>query len=134
MGNRNSIHVHVDGSTIGLHVLRSIGAARRAEDSVGLRSPMDLLACAGELARAAGEGRGGDCGHTIATMCRHFHELREKGRGLDWVACTDGPLSGRASGQWRVCGRTIATTCHSFQAYTGVHRLTCQLVRVSVLA
>ena len=32
-----------------------MSGARRAVDSVGLRSPMDLLACAGERALHAGE-------------------------------------------------------------------------------
>ena len=37
------------------HVLSSISGARRAVDSVGLRSPMDLFACAGERALHVGE-------------------------------------------------------------------------------
>ena len=36
------------------HVLSAISGARRAVDSVGLRSPMDLLACASERALHAG--------------------------------------------------------------------------------
>jgi hypothetical protein len=39
------------------HVLSSISGARRAVDSIELRSPMDLLACAGERALLASERR-----------------------------------------------------------------------------
>jgi hypothetical protein len=53
------------------HVLSCISGARRAVDSVGLRSPMDLLACAGERALHTGESAACSGAYADAQAIQH---------------------------------------------------------------
>ena len=107
------------------HVLSSISGARRAVDSVGLRSPMDLLAGAGERALHAGERAACSGAYADAQALQHavssLGAARTKGKlrsARERAACAGSMLlwkyrwsdvrgcmraSKRQSSEWCVC-------------------------------
>jgi hypothetical protein len=50
------------------HILSSISGARRAVDSIGLHSPMDLLECAGERAASGAYADAQALQHAVSSL------------------------------------------------------------------